>query len=110
MNRNVQIFHFVDGFYNPRTITGTLKKGSAPLKRELSSHKCNAVALPRPMLPLNFYSNDIGEERIKTLDPKPVLKLPKVCSLTQIVDLLTHLQNRFQLITKMRYGWRLINF
>jgi len=105
MNCNVQIFHFVDGFYNPRTITGTLKKGSAPLKRELSSHKCNAVALP-----LNFYSNGIGEEWIKTLDPKPVLKLPKVCSLTQIVDLLTHLQNRFQLITKMRYGWRLINF
>jgi hypothetical protein len=74
-----QIFHFIDNHYNPRTITGTLKKGSAPLKRERDSHNCNMLAFPQPNLPINFYSTDVGEDRIKTLDPKPGFDLPKVC-------------------------------
>ena len=78
LSHNCQLFHYIDGHYNPRTITGTLKKGSAPLKRERESHKCNVIALPRPNLPVNFYSKDIDEDQVKTLDPKPVFSLPEV--------------------------------
>ena len=85
---NIQIFHYIDNHYDPRTMTGTLKKGSAPLKRERDSFKCNVLAFPEPKLPINFYSTDVGEDRIKTLDPKPELHLPKVCYAAFLVRIL----------------------
>ncbi|KAF9524701.1 hypothetical protein CPB83DRAFT_897632 [Crepidotus variabilis] len=81
------MLHFVDRHYNPRTTSGTLKKGSAPLKREIVHGSCNSVALPRPKLPFNFYNiKDLGLETVKTLQPKEPVVLPEIYHLDSMED------------------------
>ncbi|KAF9531554.1 hypothetical protein CPB83DRAFT_833652 [Crepidotus variabilis] len=75
------MLHFVDQHYNPRTASGTLKKGSAPLKREITHGSCNSVALPRPKLPFNIYNvKELGLETVRTLQPKEPIILPEIYS------------------------------
>jgi len=75
---HIQILHVIDSNYNPRTLSGSRKRGSGPLKRELASLRCNALHSPLPHLPINFYNPELGEEKIQTLGPLPSMKFPEL--------------------------------
>ncbi|KAF9522034.1 hypothetical protein CPB83DRAFT_899984 [Crepidotus variabilis] len=80
------ILHYVDAHYNPRTSAGTLKKGSAPLKRETLAGSCDTVSPPRPKLPLNFYNiRHLGMETVKTLQPRELIELPQILGTSDLI-------------------------
>lgn len=73
-----RLWLFVDQNYNPRSSTGLQKAGGKPLRREWESSSVNSKSLPRPKLPRNFYNHTIKGEKLKSLEPEPLVELPAV--------------------------------